>query len=383
MKVLLFLSLCLLLDENNSYSVLLYDTKTSEKNVTQILIEQGFGKPITGSNILECEKYMSPESKENVIVTAVNNYSDFYVQLSKSATQLDQLMGQLHEMYSQMNASDLQLISPIIGQYCCSCFTEDDGWYRACIEEVDGKQLTVRYIDYGNSEHLSIDRVKVLNPEFEMFPRFALPCSLESHEKLKSLDTASSILLDQELDVQFKTKEATFTIEVVSNGKPLSTKLLDSVKATPAQIEKPKTEPAKAEPVKPKQQNGHAFATSVKPLVNILKEGQSYSMYFIEATSPHEFFCQPVSSEQELLDLMENISSYVKDQKTEQFNGRVGDFALGKYKEDNAWYRVQILEKSKQSVSYFFCFGLYYSNLLKYYPSIFSQNKIFSYNWIQ
>ena len=143
MKVLLFLSLCLLLDENNSYSVLLYDTKTSEKNVTQILIEQGFGKPITGSNILECEKYMSPESKENVIVTAVNNYSDFYVQLSKSATQLDQLMGQLHEMYSQMNASDLQLISPIIGQYCCSCFTEDDGWYRACIEEVDGKHCQI------------------------------------------------------------------------------------------------------------------------------------------------------------------------------------------------------------------------------------------------
>ena len=349
-------NLCFILDENNSYSVLLYDTKTSEKNVTQILIEQGFGKAITGSNSLECEKYMSPEPKENVIVTAVTNYSDFYVQLSKSSDQLDQLMGQLHELYSQMNASDLQLISPIIGQYCCSCFTEDDGWYRACIEEVDGKQLTVRYIDYGNSEHLNIDRVKVLNPDFEMYPRFALPCCLENHEQLNSLDTASSVLLDQELDVQFKTKEATFKVEVINNGKPLSTKLLESFKSTSVLTEKPKTEPTKAEPTKAeptkaKQQNGHAFATSVNPLANNLKEGQSYSMYFIEATSPHEFFCQPASSEQELSDLMENITSYVKAQKTEQFNGRIGDFALGKYKEDGAWYRVQILEKSKQSVS--------------------------------
>ena len=345
----------LILDENNSYSVLLYDTKTSEKNVTQILIEQGFGKPLTGSNSFECDKYMSPKSKENVLVTAVNNYADFYVQLSKSVPQLDTLMGQLHEFYSQMNASDLQLISPIIGQYCCSCFTEDDGWYRACIEEVDGKQLTVRYIDYGNSEHLNIDRVKVLNPNFEMFPRFALPCCLENHKQLKSLDTASSVLLDKELDVQFKNKDAPFKIEVIDDGKPLSTKLLNSVKTIePAKTESPKTEPPKTEPVKTNQQNGHAFAKCINPLVNNLKEGQSCSMYFIVATSPHEFFCQPTSTEQELLDLMENISSYVKTQKTEQFNGRVGDFALGMYKEDGSWYRIQVLEKSKQSVSFLF-----------------------------
>ena len=358
---------CCFSDENNSYSVLLYDTKTSEKNVTQILIEQGFGKPTTGSKNLECEKYVTPESKENIVVTAVTNYSDFYIQLTKSSPQLDQLMEQLNELYSQMNASDLQLISPIIGQYCCSCFTEDDGWYRACIEEVDGKQLTVRYIDYGNSEHLSIDRVKVLNPDFEVFPRFAIPCNLENHLQLKTLNTASSVLLDKEFVAQFKSKDNQFTIEVIDDGNPLSSKLLGSVKQPSAQTAVPEKTKQQEEnttvnqassttnsaPEKNnKQQNGHVYTTSLEQLSIKLEVGQSYPMYFIEAASPTEFFCQPSSSEQELTTLMENISSYVKTQKTEKFNGRAGDFALGMYKDDGEWYRIQVLDKSKQSVRY-------------------------------
>ena len=255
-------------------------------------------------------------------------------------------MEQLYEIYSQMSASDLQMISPIIGQYCCSKFTEDDGWYRACIQEVHGKKLTVKYIDYGNSEHLDIDRVKVLNSDFDGTPRFALPCCLENHEQLKTLNTASETLLDKVLTIHFKSQEAPFKVEVMIDGKPLSKTLLESIK--------PAAQPETQPPVQsqPAVSNGHAFATNIPKFPDTATIGQSYPMYFLEAASPHEFFCQPIASEQDLSTLMENIATYIGAGKTEQFNGRPGDFALGMYKEDGGWYRVQVLQKSKQTVSH-------------------------------
>jgi len=347
------------LDLNNSYSVLLYDTKTSEKNISQILIELGHASETVKGSSIGCDTYFKIQEEETGFITSVTSYSDFWVQLARNSEQLDQLMVQLNEIYSQMNTSDLQMISPIIGQYCCSCFTGDDGWYRACIEEVDGKSMTVKYIDYGNSEHLNIDRVKVLNTDFDGTPRFALPCKLENHEQLKSIDSATSVLLDQEFTIQFKSKEAPFTVEILVNGTPLSKTLLEKM-GTKTAIEKPgSTKPVSSKSAEVKQTNGHAFTSSIKSIVESVKIGESKEMFFLEASSPHEFYCQPVATEKDLATLMEDISTYVASEKTHQFKGRVGDFALAIYKEDGGWYRVLLLEKLKQSVCYIlvYCFN--------------------------
>ena len=297
----------------------MYDTKTSEKNISQILIELGHARETVKGNSIGCDRYFQAQQEETGFVTSVTSYSDFWVQLSRKSEQLDQLMVQLNEIYAQMNPSDLQMISPIIGQYCCSCFTGDDGWYRACVEEVDGKSLTVKYIDYGNSEHLSIDRVKVLNTDFDGTPRFAFPCQLESHEQLKSIDSAVSTLLDQEFTIQFKTNEAPFTVEVLVNGNPLSKSLLEKMGPKSTAENPAPTKPVSTNPVETKQTNGHAFSSSIKSLVESVKVGESKAMFFLEASSPQEFYCQPTATEQDLATLMENVSSYVASEQTHHF----------------------------------------------------------------
>ena len=306
------------------------------------MIEQNHASSIQKSSVVGCSNYAIPGTEESVVVTSVNSYGEFWVQLTRLSPQLDQLMNQVHEMYSQMNPSDLQIISPMIGQYCCSCFTGDDGWYRACIEEVDGKSLTVNYIDYGNSEHLDASKVKVLNRDFDGSPRYALLCCLENSSQFSSLTSASETLLDKEFTALFKSKEAPFKIDLVSNGTSVSETLMKQMTKVPAQESKAMENMA----------NGDEFTRTVKSFDETAEVGKTYQMYFLEASSPNEFYCQPVASENELAKLMEDIASYTSTSKTQKYEGKAGDFVLAKYNEDGNWYRACIKENMRQNVSY-------------------------------
>ena len=105
-------------------------------------------------------------SKEHVYVTFYESRESFYCQLVKYSTQLDDLMDKLEEFYRPLGDEEECLNNSQIGHTCCAMFTEDDGWYRAVVTKVSGKNLVVRYLDYGNSEELPITRVKRLLPCF-------------------------------------------------------------------------------------------------------------------------------------------------------------------------------------------------------------------------
>ena len=101
-------------------------------------------------------------SKEHVYVTSFTSPENFFCQLVKTSTQLDELMDKLEEFYRPLGDGEECLNNPQIGDACCAMFTEDDGWYRAVITKVSGNTVEVRYLDYGNSEELSVSRVKQL-----------------------------------------------------------------------------------------------------------------------------------------------------------------------------------------------------------------------------
>lgn len=335
-------------DENNSFSVVLYDTKTSEKNISQLLIEQNNAAPSNNTEIvIGCSRYVEPGTKEDGYITVVENLGEFWIQLSRLSPQLDILMNQMDSYYSQIQPLDLKINSPIIGQYCCSCFTEDDGWYRAYIKEVDGKSLTVEYIDYGNSEHLSIDRVRLLSPDFDGSPRYALPCCLQDFEDFADYPSAKETLLEKEFSVEFKSKVPPFKVELYTEGQALSQTISRQVSnkiSTAKEIT--------IEKIPAKNESGDiTYSNTVTSFSEKAAINTVYPMYFLEASSPHEFYCQPAESENELATLMDNIAEFVGKGNMKKFKGQAGEFGLAIYKEDEGWYRVQVLEKIKQNVS--------------------------------
>lgn len=90
-------------------------------------------------------------NQEKVIVTEVTPELSFYAQHTEQGAKLETLMAKLRKEFQES--------PPLAGAYtakrndlCAAQFTEDNEWYRAKIEKVQGSNATVLYVDYGNKE---------------------------------------------------------------------------------------------------------------------------------------------------------------------------------------------------------------------------------------
>lgn len=95
-----------------------------------------------------------PDRKMNqvsVVVTEVTSDLHFFAQSTENGPKLEALMKKLRQ--------DFQASPPVTGAYkprrgdlCAAKFSEDQEWYRAKIERIQGDNATIKYVDYGNSE---------------------------------------------------------------------------------------------------------------------------------------------------------------------------------------------------------------------------------------
>ena len=66
------------------------------------------------------------------------------------------------------------------GAICAARYTEDRIWYRAQVESLScDSHVTVRYIDFGNAEEISVKYVRPLDPRF-----WSLPCHVSSWHRV-------------------------------------------------------------------------------------------------------------------------------------------------------------------------------------------------------
>jgi staphylococcal nuclease domain-containing protein 1 len=116
----------------------------------------------------EVDEKTQPDRKmnfENVVVTEVTADLHFFAQHADNGPKLEALMKKLRQ--------DFQVAPPVAGAYnpkrndlCAAKFSEDEEWYRARVERVQGTNATIKYIDYGNSETVPTTRLAVLPPAF-------------------------------------------------------------------------------------------------------------------------------------------------------------------------------------------------------------------------
>lgn len=98
----------------------------------------------------------------------IDSPASFWVQIHKYKSQLDDLVKQMVEYYSNTE-QDSVTDSVKQGTYYAAFSTEHETWYRALTKsEVNSTENTVNvhYIDYGNEETVSTDALKVLTHEF-------------------------------------------------------------------------------------------------------------------------------------------------------------------------------------------------------------------------
>lgn len=109
---------------------------------------------------------------EEVIVTEVTPEATFYVQRISDGPKAEALFAKLRQEF-QANPPLPGAYTPRRGDICAAKFTIDDEWYRVKIEKIQGGNVSVHYIDYGNKETLPSTRLASLPANYASEKPFA------------------------------------------------------------------------------------------------------------------------------------------------------------------------------------------------------------------
>lgn len=125
-----------------------------------------------------------PQNVE-VVVTEIVDGSRLYVQVvGQEAAGLEELVHSLTEL-SLSEGGGLPLVNPKVGDLVRGQFSEDQQWYRAKVLEVSGNKYKLQYVDYGNSEYVPAERIRLLPPNFHALPAQAQYAGLAFVKPLK------------------------------------------------------------------------------------------------------------------------------------------------------------------------------------------------------
>lgn len=88
---------------------------------------------------------------EEVVVTEITLEGTFYAQSYQQGPDAERLNTNLRQDFK--NSPPVPgAYKPKKGDICAAKFTLDNEWYRAKVEKIQGNNVSVLYIDYGNRE---------------------------------------------------------------------------------------------------------------------------------------------------------------------------------------------------------------------------------------
>lgn len=108
---------------------------------------------------------------KSMMISVVTNEGHLYGQYCSDGPALIDLMNRLREEFIARPPVG-GAYTPKRGTMCAAKFV-DGCWYRAKVERVQGNQVSILYIDYGNREVTSSSQLAVLPPEFTTLSPFA------------------------------------------------------------------------------------------------------------------------------------------------------------------------------------------------------------------
>ena len=122
------------------------------------------------------------------VLSHIESPSEFYVHITDEEVNnaIDDLSEQLSACYAAgrelpfAQVPSALLGDQLLGRCFAAFYLSDQNWYRVRVLHVQPAQrtCTVQYLDYGNTEQLSVDELNLLQTELTETPALALRCSL-------------------------------------------------------------------------------------------------------------------------------------------------------------------------------------------------------------
>ncbi|XP_060822618.1 maternal protein tudor-like isoform X2 [Bombus pascuorum] len=189
----------------------LYD---NGKNIKDIL-KEAFPPPVMLKSI-NCFTYQTPKSLlvgdvVNVYVSFVESYKKFFVRLEDYMPSLELIMNDLADFCTP--GPTLSLAELKIGLPCAALY--DNQWYRAQILNVNGENIRVLYVDYGNEETVTLKSLCSIRADLvKTLPAQAIKCTLHGNRVIEPTQETHDRFELYTLEKRFHIK----VVDVTSNG---------------------------------------------------------------------------------------------------------------------------------------------------------------------
>ncbi|NXT90408.1 TDR15 protein, partial [Anhinga rufa] len=175
---------CVLLSETNITSVAVnhkpcdercnsFKNCTGSKHTKTRLPEWDVSLPSHGKRV-----EMQMNSFHNAFVVYVINPSNFWIQTCEYQNEFQALMKNIADAYNRCGADEMVIKNPEPGLLCCARYSKDMHYYRGVVIEVLNANITVYFLDFGNTDTVPCYDVKTLLPEFSDLPALAMCCAL-------------------------------------------------------------------------------------------------------------------------------------------------------------------------------------------------------------
>lgn len=160
---------------------------------------------------------------EEVIVTEITTEGTFYAQSCQQGPKAEELIAKLRQEF-QVNPPLPGAYNPKRGDICAAKYSVDDQWYRAKVEKVQGSNVSIRYIDYGNKETVQSTRLASLPAIYANEKPFAVEYSLACVSLPKDSEFAELAL--KYLREDLLSGRLLLNVEYRAQGMPPATTLL-------------------------------------------------------------------------------------------------------------------------------------------------------------
>jgi len=114
----------------------------------------------------------------SVNISHTESPSKFYIQKEEHTGKLETLVDDMFNWYEALSEDQYKMSRVEPGMICAAKFTDDDSWYRGKIMSVEGEDITVFFLDHGNSEEMTVKSVKQLLTKFSELPIQGIACVL-------------------------------------------------------------------------------------------------------------------------------------------------------------------------------------------------------------
>ncbi|CAH1803308.1 unnamed protein product, partial [Owenia fusiformis] len=270
-------------------------------------------------------------------VTSIESPDDFYCQMNDHFTSIDNMMAKLDEYYKGQGQSEDSASCNKVGATCAAKFSEDQAYYRAkVIQCLPNRQVKVLFVDYGNSETVSLTDTKPLTQAFTKLPIQALQCSLSDQ-----VTTYPQVAIDK---FEQLAGGAEFSATILSvQGSKVYVQLNEGAKDINEEI-------LNLVPGESKTKSKSAVKSQIAkfPPVSV-KVGDIADVYVTHVESPSLMFIQLATIEDTLNSVMEELETKYMNLGPEDEaldNVEIGQACAALYSSDGAWYRAKVTKVS-------------------------------------